>query len=363
MEHPQVIVPNARRKHICVVTPCYNEVENVRPLSEATRQVFEGLPSYTYTHLYIDNASTDGTPEVLREIAADDPLVKVILNARNFGHIRSPYHALLQSEADATVVMASDFQDPPSMIPEFLKKWEEGFKIVVGVKQESDEQPLMYALRSIYYGLVARLADVELMQHVTGFGVYDRRVIEILRKIDDPYPYFRGLIADIGLPTCTIPYRQPQRRRGITKNNFYTLYDLAILGITNHSKIPLRVATMAGFLMSGVSLLIAFGYLVAKLLFWYRFSVGVAPILISLFFFSSVQLFFIGIIGEYIGAIHTQVQKRPLVVEKARLNFDVGTLYPSGSADTKADFEVTVGRWRGNSSHIREPILGRDAGE
>ncbi len=308
-------------KHICVVTPCYNEVDNVRELHQAIQAVFEGLPQYSYTHLYIDNASKDGTVAILRELAASDPRVKVILNARNFGHIRSPYHGLLQGEGDATVLMASDFQDPPSMLPDFLRKWEEGFKIVIGVKVESGERPLMYALRSFYYGFAAKLSDVELMQHVTGFGLYDRRVLEILRKIDDPYPYFRGLIADIGLDLCRIPYRQPKRMRGITKNNFYTLYDMAMLGITNHSKVPLRVATMAGFVMSGGSLLIAFAYLLAKLLFWDKFIVGVAPILISLFFFSSVQLFFIGVIGEYVGAIHTQVQKRPLVIEEERLNF------------------------------------------
>lgn len=211
------------------------------------------------------------------------------------------------------------------MIPDFLSKWEEGFKIVIGVKVESEESRLMYGLRSFYYGLSAKLSDVELMQHVTGFGVYDHRVLDILRKIDDPYPYFRGLIADIGLDIFKIPYRQPKRRRGITKNNFYTLYDMAMLGITNHSKVPLRLATMAGFLMSGVSLLIALGYLAAKLVFWSNLPFGTAPILIGLFFFSSVQLFFTGMIGEYVGAILTQVQKRPLVIEEERLNFDAAS--------------------------------------
>jgi glycosyltransferase involved in cell wall biosynthesis len=313
--------PDRPRKHITVVTPCYNEVENVHELYEAIKQVFAGLPQYTYDHIYIDNASKDGTADILRELAARDENVRVIINARNFGHIRSPYHAFLQAEGDAVITLASDFQDPPTLIPDFLRRWEEGYKIVVGVKVESEESRLMYALRSVYYGLAAKLAEVELMQHVTGFGLYDRRVVDILRQIDDPYPYARGLIADIGLDCCKIPYRQPQRRRGITKNNFYTLYDMAMLGITNHSKIPLRVATMAGFVMSGASLLVAFGYLVAKLLFWNWFTVGTAPILISLFFFSSVQLFFIGILGEYLGAIQTQIHKRPLVIEKERLNF------------------------------------------
>ena len=250
MQDPHATESNGRPKHITVVTPCYNEVENVRELYEAIKQVFAGLPQYTYDLIYIDNASKDGTADVLREIAAEDPNVRVIINARNFGHIRSPYHGFLQAEGDAVIVMASDFQDPPALIPDFLRRWEEGYKIVVGVKVESEESRLMYALRSIYYGLAAKLAEIELMQHVTGFGLYDRRVVEILRQIDDPYPYGRGLIADIGLDCCKIPYRQPQRRRGITKNNFYTLYDMAMLGITNHSKVPLRVATMAGFVMS-----------------------------------------------------------------------------------------------------------------
>ena len=353
MQDPPEPIGDARgaSKHICVVTPCYNEVDNVGELYEAVREVFAGLPKYTYSHMFIDNASKDGTVPILRELAASDPNVKVILNARNFGHIRSPYHALLQSDGDATVVMASDFQDPPAMIPEFLKKWEEGFKIVIGVKVGSEERPLMYTLRGFYYGLAAKLSDVELMQHVTGFGVYDRRVLEILRKIDDPYPYFRGLIADIGLDICKIPYRQPKRLRGITKNNFYTLYDIAMLGITNHSKVPLRVATMAGFVMSGGSFLMALCYLAAKLLFWYQYPAGAAPILITLFFFSSVQLFFIGIIGEYIGAIHTQVQKRPLVIEEERLNFDgvPEDAWKSGDVAAKPSPVTAGGR---NSMHL-----------
>lgn len=308
-------------KHISIVTPCYNEQDNVRNLYESVKKIFAELGNYTYEHIFIDNASKDRTVAVLKEIAAEDQNVKVIVNARNFGHIRSPYHALLQATGDAVIAMASDFQDPPALIPDFLKKWEEGCKIVLGVKTESDETWPMFVVRAAYYRLVARLSDVELVRNFTGFGLYDRQVIEVLRQIDDPYPYFRGLIADIGFESYKISFRQPTRKRGITKNNFYTLYDLAMLGITNHSKVPLRLATMAGFVMSALSLLAAFGYFVAKLLFWEWLTAGIAPLIISLFFFSSVQLFFIGILGEYIGAIHTQVQKRPLVVEKERINF------------------------------------------
>lgn len=315
--------PEARpRKHVCVLAPCYNEVQNVRELAGAIDEVFAAEPGYDHSILFIDNASTDGTQALLREMTAESPHVRAIFNARNFGHIRSPYYGLLQSQGDACILMASDFQDPPAMLHQFLRKWEEGFMVVVGVKTESDESGLMYALRSFYYGLVGRISEVELMQHVTGFGLYDRTVIEILRKIDDPYPYLRGMIAEIGLSIHKIPFRQPQRKRGLTKNNFYTLYDMAMLGITNHSRVPLRVATISGFLLAGLSLFVAFAYLVAKLAFWSQFTLGVAPILIGIFFFGAVQLFFIGIIGEYVGAILTQVQKRPLVIEKERLNFE-----------------------------------------
>ena len=331
------------QKHISIVTPCFNEEDNVLALYEAVRREFEDLDNYTYEHLFIDNASTDRTVAALKDIGRLDRRVKIIVNARNFGHIRSPYHALLQASGDAVITIAADLQDPPALIPEFLRRWEDGYKLVLGVKTDAEESPLMYALRSLYYKLAARLSNVELLQHVTGFGLYDRRVIEILRQIDDPYPYVRGLIADIGFPSFKIPYKQPKRKRGITKNNFYTLYDLAMLGITNHTKVPLRVATISGLLMSGMSLFVAFGYLVAKLLFWDWFTVGTAPLLISLFFFSSVQLFFLGMLGEYIGAIHTQVQKRPLVIESERINFESPTAESNGRAIAAGRGLVPVG--------------------
>ncbi|MDE2489552.1 MAG: glycosyltransferase [Elusimicrobia bacterium] len=306
---------------ISVVTPCYNEEGNVRALHEQIRDVFSGLPGYSYEHIFIDNASTDRTVEVLRELARGDKNLKVIVNARNFGHIRSPHHAMLQAKGDAVVVMASDLQDPPPLLPEFIQKWEQGYKIVLGVKSRSEETPLMFLIRKAYYGLIGRLSDVRLVKNATGFGLYDRSVMEIVRTIDDPYPYFRGMVCDIGFPQAHVHYTQSRRHRGITKNSFYTLYDMAMLGITNHSKVPLRLATMLGFAMSAFGFLLAVGYLLAKLVFWSKFTLGTAPILIGFFLFSSVQLFFIGILGEYIGAIHTQVLKRPLVVEKERINF------------------------------------------
>ena len=309
------------KKKISILTPCFNEEENVVPLYETIARIMESIDGYDYEHIYIDNASTDGTVPKLRELAAKDKRVKVILNARNFGHIRSPYYGLLQADGDAVVYMASDFQDPPDLIPKLINGWQRGAKAVLAIKDSSDESGVFFALRRIYYRLVERLADVRTYQNFTGFGLYDRAVVDYCRSLEDPYPYFRGIIAETGLPTEEVHYHQPARKRGITKNNFYTLYDMAMLGITNHSKIPLRLATMSGFLMSVLSLLVGITYLIYKLLFWQQFPAGTAPLVIGLFFFASVQLFFIGILGEYIGSIHTQVHKRPLVVEKERLNF------------------------------------------
>jgi glycosyltransferase involved in cell wall biosynthesis len=308
-------------KLISIVTPCYNEEDNVVELHKQIRDVFAALPEYQYEHIFIDNASTDKTSEIIKTLASEDSHVKVILNARNFGHIRSPYHGMLQAKGDAVIMMASDLQDPPNLIPEFLKKWEAGFKVAVGVKPTSKESFPMSTIRRAYYNFITRIADIKVIKNFTGFGLYDQQVVQILREIDDSYPYFRGLISEIGFPIAQVPFHQPRRMRGITKNNFYTLYDIAMLGITNHSKIPIRLATMAGFLLSGVSFILAIGFLILKLLFWNHFAMGIAPILIGIFFFASIQLFFIGILGEYVLAIHTQVLKRPLVVEQERINF------------------------------------------
>lgn len=307
---------------ISVVSGCFNEEDNVDELYRQVRDAIASIPDCTYEHIFIDNASTDRTVERLRALAAHDRNVKVIVNTRNFGHIRSPYHALLQARGDAVIGMASDLQDPPSLIPELVRKWSEGYKVVMAVKPESDGGWLTSRLRRAYYDILGRMSNIKLTKNFTGFGIYDQSVIEILRTIDDPYPYFRGLVADLGFEAATIEFRQPKRKHGITHNNFFTLYDLAMLGLTSYSKVPLRLATMLGFLMALSSFLVAMGYLVMKLLFWYRFSFGQAPLLIGIFFLGSVQLLFIGLIGEYIGAIHTHVQRRPLVIEKERINFD-----------------------------------------
>lgn len=310
-----------KRKLISIVTPCYNEEENVVELCSRISAVMATLP-YDYEHILIDNKSTDNTIGVIKSIAANDKRVKLIANARNFGHIRSPYYAVLQSRGDAVVAIASDLQDPPEMIVEFIRQWENGFKVVLAVKPESEESSIMFHIREIYYKLVTKISDVPLVKNTTGAGLFDKAVIDVLKKIDDPYPYFRGLVSEIGFPVALVPFKQPRRLRGVTKNNFYTLYDLAMLGITKHSKVPLRLMTMGGFFLSIISLLIAFTFFVRKLIYWDTYQLGLAPMLIGLFFFGAMQMLFIGLLGEYVGAIYTHVRKLPLVVEEERVNFD-----------------------------------------
>jgi glycosyltransferase involved in cell wall biosynthesis len=308
---------------ISIVSGCYNEEEKVRELWErVTRVMASELPSYTYELIIIDNSSTDKTVDILREIGTADKRLKIIVNNRNFGHIRSGYHAMLQARGEAVIAMASDLEDPPEMIPQFVRKWENGYKIVLAQKTGSEEFFLFFIVRKLYYYIVNRLSEIPLVKNVTGFGIYDRRVIDDIHRIDDPYPYFRGLICDLGYQQYLIPFKKPVRRRGFTKNNFYTLYDLAILGITNHSKVPLRLAVFAGCGIGALSFLVALAYLIYKLVYWQEFQVGSAPIVVGIFFLGAVQLFFVGILGEYIGSIHTQVLKRPPVIEKERINFD-----------------------------------------
>jgi len=307
---------------ISIVTPCYNEEENVREVYEQVKQVFDDLKDYTYEHVFIDNASKDKTVAILREIAKNDKLVKVIVNTRNFGQIRSPYYAMLQAKGDAVISIAADLQDPPCLIKEFIRKWEEGYKVVMGIKKQSEESRIIFGLRKLYYRVPRRLSDVELVEQYMGFGLYDRQVVEILRDLDDPYPYLRGPVADIGFESAKIEYVQPIRKKGNTKNNFYTLFDMAMLGVVSYSKVPLRLATMLGFVLAVISLLAAIFYFIYKIIFWESFSLGIAPLVVGLFFFASVQLLFIGIVGEYIGFIYTQVLKRPLVIEKERINFE-----------------------------------------
>jgi glycosyltransferase involved in cell wall biosynthesis len=309
-------------KTISIVTPCFNEEGNVREVYERVRTLMLGLGRYRYEHIFIDNASRDATFAVLSEIATADPNIKVIRNARNFGHVRSPMHALLQTRGDAVIVLMSDLQDPPEVLTQLLEQWEKGVPIVIAVKHQSHESAPMFLVRKLFYRLVHHISDdIETYENFTGFGLYDRQVIDLVRQFGDPYPYFRGMIAEIGLPHTEIQYEQQRRKSGKSKNNFYTLYDLAMLGITKLSKVPLRLVTFSGFAGSLLSMLGGIAYFAYKLLFWHQFTLGIAPIAIGMFFLGSLQLLFMGIIGEYIGNIHTQVHNRPLVVERERLNF------------------------------------------
>jgi glycosyltransferase involved in cell wall biosynthesis len=305
----------AKRKLISIVTPCYNEEANIDELYQRIKKVMESLP-YDYEHICIDNCSTDGTVEKIKGIAANDKRVKLIVNARNFGHIRSPYHGILQSNGDACILIASDLQDPPEMIAEFVKKWEQGYKTVLAVKPESEESSIMFGFRKAYYHLISRISEVQLVPNATGAGLFDRAVVNILRNIQDPYPYFRGLLCEIGFPIAVVPFKQPRRQRGIT----------------NHSKVPLRLMTICGFLLAILSSLVAVFFLIAKLIFWNSFQLGTAPILIGVFFFGAIQAFFIGMLGEYIGSIHTQVRNMPLVIEMERVNFEETNLVRANQA-------------------------------
>lgn len=310
-------------KLITVLTPCYNEELNVREVHRRLMEAVAKLPGYRFEHLFIDNASTDRTVEVLREMTAEDPSVKVIVNARNVGGARSGMHAFLQARGEAVGVLLADLQDPPELFIEMVREWENGSPIVAAIKNTSDENGLMYGIRTLYYRMVGRLTNVRILKHFTGFGLYDRSVVEKIRtEFRDPYPYFRGMIAELGLPVAKVYYNQKRRVKGKSSNNFYALYDFAMLGITNLSKVPLRLVVFAGFISAFVSFLVGLFYLIYKLVFWTRFDVGVAPVVLGLFFLGSIQLIALGIIGEYVGSIHTLVLKRPLVTEKERINFD-----------------------------------------
>lgn len=310
-------------KKISVLIPCYNEAENVGPISRAVTEILEKeLPQYDYELVFIDNDSTDGTRDTIRGLCADNPRIKAILNARNFGQFNSPYYGMLQVTGDCVIEMVADFQDPVEMIPKYIHEWEKGYKIVIGIKTSSKENRLMYWLRSCYYKTIKKLSDVEQIEHFTGSGLYDREFIEVLRNLDDPTPFLRGIVAELGYRRKEIPYEQPRRRAGKTHNNFYRLYDAAMLSVTSYTKAGLRLATIFGSICAVVSMLIAMVYLVMKLIWWDRFPAGMAPMLIGMLFLGSVQLFFIGFLGEYIMSINQRVMKRPLVIEEERINFN-----------------------------------------
>lgn len=310
-------------KKLSIIIPCYNEEENIEVMYGALKNLFDTeLTSYDYEFIFIDNDSRDKSREILRELCKKDNKLKAIFNAKNFGQFNSPYYAMLQSSGDATILMAADFQDPIEMIPKYVSAWEEGYKIAIGIKKASKENVLMYKLRTLYYKMIKKLSNVEQIEHFTGFGLYDKAFIEVMRKLDDPTPFLRGIVAELGFKRKEIAYEQPKRRAGITSNNLYRLYDAAMLSITSYTKLGLRLATLIGAMSGGFSFFVAIIYLILKLLYWDRFPAGMAPILIGMLFLGSIQIFFIGMIGEYILTINQRVMKRPLVVEEERINFE-----------------------------------------
>lgn len=310
-------------KKISVMIPCYNEEENARPIYEAVRdELLRSCPNYDYEILFIDNKSQDRTREIIREICKEDPRVKAIFNAKNFGQFNSPYYGILQTTGDCTITMCADFQDPVEMIPQFVSEWEKGYKIVIGRKTESKENPFVYFLRGCYYKLIKKMSSCEQIEQFTGFGLYDSSFVQTMRDLKDPTPFIRGIVAELGPERKEIEYTQPQRRAGKTHNNWYSLYDAAMLSFTSYTKVGLRLATFIGFISAGISFLIGLIYLIAKICFWNSFTMGYAPMMIAIFFMGGIQLGFLGFMGEYIMAMNTRIMNRPLVVEEERLNFD-----------------------------------------
>ena len=309
-------------KKVSILIPCYNEQENVRPMSEAIVDLFENqLAQYDYELLFIDNDSSDQTRPILREICKNNEHIKAIFNAKNFGQFNSPYYGMLQTTGDCTISMVCDFQDPVELIPQYLEAWEQGYKIVIGIKTSSKENPIMYHLRSLYYKMIKRFSDVEQIEHFTGSGLYDKDFIRVLRDLKDPTPFLRGIVAELGYKRKEIPYEQPERRAGKTHNNFIRLYDAAMLSFTSYTKIGLRMATFLGMGCGAISAVIGLIYLIMKLVLWDTFAAGMAPVLIGMFFLGSVQLFCLGFIGEYVLSINQRVMNRPLVIEEERINF------------------------------------------
>ena len=312
-----------KKKTISIMVPTYNEEENVVLMYEALKNIFQKeLKKYNYEILFIDNKSQDKTRTLIREICAKDKNVKAIFNAQNFGQFNSPYYGLISTTGDCTISVAADFQDPVEMIPKFVKEWENGYKIVIGIKNKSEESKIVYALRSLYYKMIKKFSEVEQIEHFTGFGLYDKDFIEVLKNLDDPDPYLRGIVAELGFERKEIPFTQPKRQRGKSSNNWYRLYDAAMLGITSYTKIGLRLATIVGFIISFLSVFVALIYLVLKLCNWNSFQAGIAPIIIGVFLLGGMQIFFIGFLGEYILNINQRIMHRPLVVVEEKLNFE-----------------------------------------
>ena len=309
-------------KKISVLIPCFNETDNVIPISEAVVNEFSvHLPEYDYELVFIDNYSTDGTRQKLEQICSRNEKIKAIFNAKNFGQFNSPFYGICQTTGDCTISMCCDFQDPVNLIPRLVHEWEKGYKIVAAIKTQSEENKILRFLRSCYYKIIKKMSSVEQIEHFTGTGLYDKSFIDVLRRLDDPIPFMRGIVAELGFRRKDIPYMQAKRRAGNTHNNWYTLYDAAMLSFTSYTKVGLRLATFLGFIFAVLDMMFALAYLVAKLIWWDRFPMGTAPLLIGIFFMGSIQLIFMGLLGEYVMSINTRMMNRPLVIEEKRINF------------------------------------------
>lgn len=311
------------KKRICVGLPCYNEKDNIIPLyNELVREFENNLPEYDYMLQFIDNCSTDGTQEIIEELCKKTKKVRAIFNGKNFGPDRSAsYNFCQMDDADCVILMTTDFQTPVEMISEFVHEWENGFLIVAGVKNKAKENRLMYFIRNVYYTLIQNFSDIEQIEQFTGFGLYDKCFVDFFKKFDEPFLNLRGLVAEYGYNIKLIPFEQPKRRAGKSKSNFYYLFDLAMYNFTTYTKKGLRLATFLGCSVSVLSLIVALIYFIYKVTHWNNFSLGVAPIIIGVFFFGSLQLFFLGLLGEYIMSINTRMLNRPRVIERKRINF------------------------------------------
>lgn len=310
-------------KKISILIPCYNEEENVVPMSKAVvNELTTNLPQYDYEVVFIDNDSSDNTRSLLREICKHNPKIKAIFNAKNFGQFNSPYYGMLQTTGDCTISMCCDFQDPVDLIPRLVAEWEKGAMIVSCIKTKSRENPIMRLFRTGYYKIIKKMSSVDQIEHFTGTGLYDRSFIEVLRNLKDPTPFLRGIVAELGFKRVNVEYTQAKRRAGKTHNNFFTLFDAAMLSFTSYTKVGLHLLTFVGMILSVLSMIAAVVYLVMKLIWWDNFSAGIAPLIIALFFFNAVELLFIGFVGEYVMSINTRVMNRPLVIEEERINFD-----------------------------------------
>jgi glycosyltransferase involved in cell wall biosynthesis len=309
-------------KKISIVSPCYNEEQNIDILYSKINKEIENLHDYIFEIIFIDNASTDNTADQIKKIISIDKRVKLIINIKNFGHIKSPYWGIMQAKGDAVIYLASDLQDDPKYIPEFIRLWEEGWPIIMATKEKTELGILDKILRKSYYKILNLISENQTIKNATGFGLYDKKIIKIIKLIDDREPYFRGMVAELGYKIYELKIIQKKRKFGKSKNNLYTLYEYAMIGIISQSILPIRLMSIAGFLIAILSFLIGLFYIIKKLIYWETYKLGISPLLLPVIFLFGIQFVFIGIIGEYLRVLVIKAKNRPVVIEKERINFD-----------------------------------------